>query len=189
MEGSLPLLTPGQRAVLLAVAKEAICAEVRRSPLSVVPSFDPVLQAPGAAFVTLRRGPSLRGCIGYVHAVKPLVETVVQCAVSAATADPRFPPVTPVELPSLTVEISVLSPLAAVPDPGEIQVGTHGLLISREGRQGLLLPQVATEFGWDRETFLRHTCQKAGLPPDAWRHGAEIYSFTVDHFTDDRPLA
>ena len=183
-----PFLTSEQRTALLALARAAICAEIRGTRLSAIPPDDPVLQAPGAAFVTLRHGQALRGCIGYIHALKPLAETVMTCAVSAAKADPRFSPVRPDELSALTLEISVLSPLVAVRDPGEIEVGRHGLLVSRAGRQGLLLPQVATEFGWDREAFLSHTCQKAGLPPHAWREGADIRSFTVDHFTDQRPV-
>ena len=95
---------------------------------------------------------------------------------------------TPNELPYLRVEVSVLSPLRPVADPQEIQIGTHGLFISQGGRHGLLLPQVATEFGWDRETFLRQTCLKAGLSGDAWMRGAEIQAFSVDHFTDDVPV-
>jgi AmmeMemoRadiSam system protein A len=142
----------------------------------------------GAAFVTITREGELRGCIGYMNPIKPLAEAVAYCAASAATADPRFPPVIAEELPHLRLEISVLSPLRVIEDPALVQVGIHGLFISQGGRHGLLLPQVATEFGWDRETFLRQTCLKAGLPADAWKHGAEIQVFTVDHFTDDIPV-
>jgi uncharacterized protein (TIGR00296 family) len=93
-----------------------------------------------------------------------------------------------IELGHLSLEISVLSALTAVADPAEVEVGRHGLLIRRGGRQGLLLPQVATEFGWDRQTFLRQTCYKAGLPADAWERGADLWRFTVQHFTDSRPV-
>jgi hypothetical protein len=96
--------------------------------------------------------------------------------------------VTPEELVHLQVEVSVLSPLRRITDPSEVQVGTHGLYISQSDRHGLLLPQVATEFGWDRDTFLRQACLKAGLPGDAWRQGAEIEVFAVDHFTDHAPI-
>lgn len=182
-----PVLTPAQRAALLAMARRAIRESVRGVPTGSPPPADPALQVPGAAFVTLTRDGELRGCIGYVEAVKPLAEAVAHCAASAALNDPRFPPVTPEELGHVRVEISVLSPLRRITDPQEIQVGTHGLFISHAGRHGLLLPQVATDFGWDRDTFLRQACLKAGLAGDAWKHGAEIHVFSVDHFTDDVP--
>jgi len=183
-----PPLTPEQRAVLLTTARRAIRDRVRGGPNATAPPVDPTLQAPGAAFVTIIYERELRGCIGYVEPIKPLAEAVAHCAAAAAAADPRFPPVTPDELPRLRVEVSVLSPLRPVADPQEIQVGTHGVFISQAGRHGLLLPQVATELGWDREIFLRQTCLKAGLPGDAWKRGAEIQVFTVDHFTDDVPV-
>jgi AmmeMemoRadiSam system protein A len=149
---------------------------------------DPALGAPGAAFVTLTRAGVLRGCIGYVQAIRSLAEAVAHCAASAATTDPRFAAVTARELPELQIEISVLSPLRVVTDPREVQVGLHGLHISKDGRHGLLLPQVASEYGWDRETFLRQVCGKAGLPPDAWRRGAEIQIFTVERIADGLPV-
>jgi AmmeMemoRadiSam system protein A len=179
-----PVLTPEQRTALLVLARSAILECVCHAQSVTTGTSDPALQAAGAAFVTLTRRGQLRGCIGYVEAVKPLTEAVAHCAVSAATADPRFLPVTPDELPDLRIEISVLSPLRRVDQPSQIQVGDHGLHISQGGRRGLLLPQVATEFGWNRETFLRQTCLKAGLPGDAWRRGAEIRVFTVDHFSE-----
>jgi AmmeMemoRadiSam system protein A len=183
-----PCLTPEQRVLLLAVAREAILARLGAGRTKTLPTADAALNAPGAAFVTLRKGHSLRGCIGFVHAVKPLVEAVAHCAVSAAMADPRFPPVRAEELPGLSLEISVLSPLAALPDPSALEVGRHGLFISKDGRHGLLLPQVAVEYGWDRLTFLRQTCVKAGLPTEAWAQGADLRTFTVERFTDGRPL-
>lgn len=183
-----PVLTLEQRTALLAIARRAIRERVRGSMTVTTATADPALQAAGAAFVTLTREGELRGCIGYVDPVKPLAEAVAHCAASAATADPRFPPVTPEELPHLRVEVSVLSPLRPIHDPAGVQVGSHGLFISQSGHHGLLLPQVATEFGWDRETFLRQTCLKAGLPGDAWRRGAAIQVFTVDHFADDTPV-
>jgi AmmeMemoRadiSam system protein A len=107
---------------------------------------------------------------------------VKEVAVSSAFEDPRFPPVQRSELAQLTIEISVLSPLRRITDPREVVVGVHGILIRRGFRSGLLLPQVATEQGWDRETFLAHTCRKAGLPMDAWKSPdvvLEVFSATV----------
>lgn len=188
MTDAPPVLTPEQRSALLAIARRAIRERARGAPDVIPGADDPVLQAPGAAFVTITRDGELRGCIGYVDPIKPLAEAVAHCAASAATADPRFSPVTSHELAHLRVEVSVLSPLRAITDPTEVEVGTHGLFISQAGHHGLLLPQVATEFGWDRETFLRQACLKAGLPGDAWKRGAEIQVFTADHFTDDLPI-
>jgi len=188
VNGPPPALTPAQRVLLLASARRAVRDRVRGTPNATVLPEDPRLQAPGAAFVTLMCEGDLRGCIGYVEPIKPLAEAVVHCAAAAASADPRFPPVMPDELPHLRVEVSVLSPLRSIADLQEIRIGIHGLFVSQTGRHGLLLPQVATEFGWDRETFLRQTCLKAGLPGDAWKHGAEIQIFSVDHFVDDGPV-
>jgi len=186
--GVPPTLTSDQRAELLATARWAIRERVRGLGSTAGPSRDPRLQAGGSAFVTITRQGQLRGCIGYVDPVKPLAEAVAHCAAAAATADPRFPTVTPEELAHLEIEVSVLSPLRRIADPSEVQVGIHGLSISQSGCHGVLLPQVATELRWDRETFLRQACLKAGLPGDAWRHGAEIQVFTADHFTDHAPI-
>ncbi len=183
-----PVLSPQHRATLLAIARQAIRSHVRKLPPAASHPPDSVLDAPGAAFVTLTKDGALRGCIGFIQAVQPLAEVVAHCAVAAATSDPRFPAATAEELSHLQLEISVLSPLQPLRDPNAIQVGTHGLYIRQGARHGLLLPQVATEYGWGREIFLRQTCLKAGLPPDAWRHGAEIQVFTVDHFSDGVPI-
>ncbi len=188
MSATPPPLAPEQRAALLDIARSAIRDRIRGTSCRGDRATESALKAPGAAFVTLTCDKELRGCIGYVEAVKPLAEAVAQCAVAAATADPRFPPVTANELPRLHVEISVLSPLRSIAEPQEVEVGLHGLFISQAGRHGLLLPQVAAEYGWDRETFLRQTCLKAGLPSDAWRRGATIQVFTVDRFTDGVPV-
>ncbi len=132
------------------------------------------------AFVTLTHRNRLRGCIGYVEPVKPLCETVRDVAAAAATSDQRFLPVATSELPDLGYEISVLSALRRVKDIKEIQVGKHGLLIKRGDREGLLLPQVATENNWDLTTFLQQTCVKAGLPSNAWQDDeADIFCFTA----------
>ena len=165
------MLTPEQRNQLLSIARRSIEAVLagHRPDLGGV-SLDPVLTRPSGAFVTLHEaGGELRGCIGSIQAVAPLFQAVSSSAINAAFRDPRFFPVTPEELPALHIEISVMSPIVPVASVEEIEVGRDGLIIARGSRAGLLLPQVATEYGWDRETFLRHTCIKAGLPPDSWR--------------------
>ncbi len=121
------------------------------------------------AFVTLKAHGQLRGCIGNFQSHSPLHSTVQEMAVAAACQDPRFSPVRPAELDDLDLEISVLSPLREISDVSEIEVGTHGIYIISPRGRGVLLPQVAVEYGWDRDTFLEHTCQKAGLPSGCWR--------------------
>ena len=180
--------TPEQRVELLSIARRAIRERVYGCSDSNPAPVDPALRTPGAAFVTLTHAGALRGCIGYVHAVRPLSEAIAHCAASAATGDPRFPPVTARELSEVRIEISVLSPLRPAADPDEIQVGVHGLHISKDDHHGLLLPQVASELGWDRETFLRQVCVKAGLPQDAWRRGAVLKLFTVERIEDGLPV-
>jgi AmmeMemoRadiSam system protein A len=134
--------------------------------------------------VTLNeRTGALRGCIGSIEPVAPLARAVAASAVNAAFRDPRFPPVRKEELPDLHIEISVMSPIETVADVKDIEVGRDGLIISRGHRAGLLLPQVATEYAWDRETFLRQTCVKAGLPSEAWRSpDCRIEKFSAEVF-------
>jgi AmmeMemoRadiSam system protein B/AmmeMemoRadiSam system protein A len=176
-------LSRDEKVALLGLARSAIESAMSRGPQPKIEALTPALEAECGAFVTLHRNGRLRGCIGYIRAVKPLHRTVAEMAVQAATQDPRFPAVTIDELPLLDIEISVLSPLQSVADVGDIVVGRDGLIIQDGTHSGLLLPQVATEYGWDRETFLEHTCLKAGLPPDAWRReGVAILSFTAEVF-------
>jgi AmmeMemoRadiSam system protein B/AmmeMemoRadiSam system protein A len=139
----------------------------------------------GAAFVTLKSRGRLRGCIGHVAARMPLYKSVQEMALAAAFQDPRFPPLEASELPGITLEISVMSPLRTICDPSDIEVGRDGLVIRKAGRSGLLLPQVAVEQGWDRDEFLRQTCVKAGLPVDAWKSDAEILAFSADVFGEE----
>ena len=143
------------------------------------------LGEPRGVFVTLHMGGDLRGCIGYIEPVVPLAQAVEEVAAKSALEDPRFPPLTKRELQEVEIEISVLSPLTRVRDAREIKVGVHGLVVSSGFRRGLLLPQVATEYGWERDEFLSHTCLKAGLPPESWKEErVEIYSFTTDVFSE-----
>jgi AmmeMemoRadiSam system protein A len=133
--------------------------------------------------VTLKKNGRLRGCIGHIVGRQSLADTVCEMAQAAAFEDPRFPPLSPSELDELEIEISAMTPLKEIDTVEEIQVGTHGLYIVNGGRSGLLLPQVAAEYGWDCRTFLEQTCRKAGLPQDAWKaSGTRIFTFTADVF-------
>ena len=142
-----------------------------------------ILKENRGAFVTIKRRGQLRGCIGNIEGRGPLYRTIEEMAEAAAFRDPRFAAVTERELSELEFEISVLTPLRKIKEVNEIEVGKHGLYITKGRQGGLLLPQVATEYGWDRQTFLEHTCNKAGLPSDAWKDkNAEIYIFSADIF-------
>jgi AmmeMemoRadiSam system protein A len=179
-------LNDAEQRTLLGLARQAIEAAVRGVE---PPPFDapegPLTERAGA-FVTLHRSGRLRGCIGNIESHRPLYQTVRDCARSAALSDPRFEPVTPQEVPELHLEISVLSPLEDA-RAEDVEVGRHGLMISRGFQRGLLLPQVATQYGWSRERFLEETCLKAGLAPDAWRRGARIQVFTAQVFSEPQP--
>lgn len=154
---------------LLEVARTTIREHLEQGKVSDQPATTPALERPGGAFVTLHEHGQLRGCIGTFTSPRPLVATVQEMALSSSQRDPRFPPVQLGELEEIDIEISVLSPLREIQDVSQIEVGRHGIYITRGLRSGVLLPQVATEYGWDRDTFLEHTCLKAGLPPDAWK--------------------
>jgi len=181
----LQLLDPNGRRELLAVARLTIEQYLSKGKSPSISSVTAAFQENRGAFVTLHRGEELRGCIGTFDANTPLLDTVQRMAVAAATQDPRFTRVRLEELPDLKLEISVLSPLAPIA-PEEIQIGRHGLYLSRGNNHGVLLPQVAVEHGWDRETFLTHTCVKAGLPRHAWREpDTLIEGFTADVFSED----
>jgi AmmeMemoRadiSam system protein A len=149
---------------------------------SAVAARAEALERPGGAFVTIHKHGELRGCIGHVEANEPLGRVIVRCAVAACSSDPRFPPVTASELSQLAIELSLLGPLERLAGPEHLELGCHGLVVERNWHRGLLLPQVATEWGWDRETFLAETCRKAGLPPEAWRYGAEVWRFEAEVF-------
>ena len=136
-------------------------------------------------FTTLKKSHLLRGCIGFVHPTYSLLENIVRSAILAGTEDHRFPSVTKEELSSLQFEFSILSPMEKVEDPSLIRPGTHGLFIKQGIREGVLLPQVASEYGWDRETFLRHICKKASLPENAWpEKECHLYCFTAEVFSE-----
>ena len=178
----MSLLTEEDRRSLLLLARRSLEAAVRREPKPAPSELSAGLEARLGAFVSLHKKGALRGCIGYLQAELPLYRTVMEAAEAAALRDPRFPPVQLPELPDVELEISVLSVFRAV-RPDEIQIGAHGLMITQDRARGLLLPQVAVARQWDRERFLEEACRKAGLPPDAWRHGATtIEGFTAEVF-------
>jgi AmmeMemoRadiSam system protein A len=143
---------------------------------------DSRLAVPRGAFVTLRRAGLLRGCLGHIEGTLPLVETVLHNARAAALSDPRFAPLTPAELPGLSLEISALTPLRPVQGPDEITVGQHGILLAKRGRRAVFLPQVATEQGWDLPTTLSQLALKAGLSAGEWHAGARFEVFEAEVF-------
>jgi uncharacterized protein len=176
-----PLLIPDARAELLRAARRTLEEYLTSHRTPVIEAIDAALLQPRGAFVTLHKGRGLRGCIGTFESTDPLLDTVQRMVIAAATNDPRFPPVDREELPQLHIEISALSPLRQAA-PEEIEVGVHGIYLTCAFHRGVLLPQVATENGWDRETFLDHTCHKAGIPPGSWRDPStkiEIFSAEV----------
>jgi AmmeMemoRadiSam system protein A len=175
---------------LLRIARDSIAASLTGGAISTTPRLSQSLQQACGAFVTLHLHGELRGCIGYIEARMPLWETVQDAAEKAALEDPRFAPLTFSEFQDVQIEISILSPLTAVRDVNEIVVGTHGLVVDAGYARGLLLPQVATEWGWGRAQFLSQTCRKAGLAPDAWKsEKVTLYSFTSAVFSEAAMLA
>jgi AmmeMemoRadiSam system protein A len=170
------------RCLLLRLARDAIVAHVSGLP-APTPGLAGILGRRGGGFVSLHtKEGSLRGCIGHLEENDPLGHVIVRCAVAAASEDPRFPKVTPTELHTIQIEVSLLGPVEAIAGPFDIEIGRHGLVIQRGRCRGLLLPQVATEWQWDAHTFLAHTCRKAGLPEDSWRNGAKLWRFEAEVF-------
>lgn len=181
------MFTEAQQRALVALARSAVTGAIAGDPTPAPRPEDlQALPAATGAFVTLKRDGQLRGCIGTLECRGPLAEEIARVAVSAAREDPRFAALRPEELDGLDVEVSVLGPLEEIDprDPAAIELGRHGLVVEHGHRRGLLLPQVATEWGWDREQFLSHTCTKAGLPADCWQRGAKVYRFAADVFGD-----
>jgi uncharacterized protein len=179
-----------ERRKLLELARESVRAAASGLKPPGVPSGEP-FSGRGGAFVTLKTSSGmLRGCIGHFRGTGSIGETIVSMAAAAATEDPRFPPVTPAEVEGLRLEISILSPMVPA-TPSEVVPGTHGVYIRSGPYSGTLLPQVASEEGWDREELLAHTCIKAGLRPDAWKSDdrgleMEIWTYTAEVFGEDK---
>jgi len=181
-------LNSSQKQILLKIARETIENTVLGSPPGQYSIDDPVLNTECGAFVTIHNGGNLRGCIGNITANTPLWQTVRNMAVEASTRDPRFPPITSRELDDIDIEVSALSPLRQIKDIDEVEIGRHGILIRKGLNQGLLLPQVATENGFDRISFLEHTCMKAGLPRNCYRdRDCQIFIFSATVFGEQEP--
>jgi len=175
--------SPEEKKALHELAYHAIRSRCLGEPMPDIRIELPKLMEPRGAFVCIHKGEDLRGCIGVIEPRGPLGETIRKMAIEAAFGDPRFCALAPDELDSIDIEISVLTPLQRITDPAEIEVGIHGLYIRKGFKSGLLLPQVAVEHGWDRVRFLEWTCQKAGLPKNAWKElETEIHTFSADVF-------
>ncbi len=181
MDAQRETLTESEAREVLVLARSSLDHFVRAGRrLRPEQPFTGGLALPCGAFVSLHtKEGELRGCIGHMVGDGPLGDLILELAISAGTRDPRFPPVTAGELDDLVYEVSVLSPMVAT-DPAAVEVGRHGLYVRRGARSGVLLPQVAVEWGWDREMFLTQTCRKAGLSERAWREpGTEVLCFTA----------
>ena len=174
------MLTPESQQQLLWIAHDALAARVRRERAPRPAASG--LHACQAAFVTIFCRGELRGCLGRLTPDMPLPALVSHLAQEVADSDPRFDPVRPEELADISLVISVLTPEHEIRALSEIEIGRHGLIVEKGSRRGLLLPQVATEHGWDRDTFVAQACLKAGLADDSWRHGARVFIFEAQVF-------
>ncbi|MFO7813982.1 MAG: AmmeMemoRadiSam system protein A [Pelovirga sp.] len=173
------MITDTAAQVLLSIARTAIEHEINKQPYSPPPREEQSLNERAGCFVTLIKNGQLRGCIGNFQSRLPLYQEVALMAVAAATQDPRFAPLTKPELDLINIEITILSPLEKISGPDDITIGEHGIYLEYGINRGVLLPQVATEHHWDTLTFLRQTCNKAGLSADMWQApDAEVYRFS-----------
>jgi AmmeMemoRadiSam system protein A len=176
-----------EKKYLLELARKSVDSAVRNNKMiDCTDGGFKDLSLDRGAFVTLTIQGQLRGCIGYTSPFQSLYLTVRDVAFQAALHDPRFPAVSERELSKLNYEISVLSPLRKIVDINKIEIGKHGLLIKNGRNEGLLLPQVASDYNWDRQTFLQQTCHKAGLPAEAWEdENTDIFSFSALVFGEE----
>ena len=173
------MLSKSEASVLLKIARHAITQQIMNDAYNPEPREEKSLNMHSGCFVTIKQKGHLRGCIGNFQSQQPLFKEVATMAVAAASQDPRFPPMNKNDLDNFNLEITILSPLEKIDNTDQIEVGTHGIYIIKGFNRGVLLPQVATEYGWDKETFLRQTCVKAGLPENSWQQpDAEIYIFS-----------
>ena len=176
-----------EKKILLEIARNAIRAAVLKTDEKPEPREEKTLNMRNGCFVTIKQDGQLRGCIGNFQSELPLFKEVAEMAASSATKDPRFYPLHSLDLENFSLEISVLWPLSKIDDIEEIEIGKHGIYIEKGFYRGVLLSQVATENNWDRPTFLKQTCLKAGLPTDAWdAEDADIYIFSAQIFGEDK---
>jgi len=178
------ILNKDQKKFLLKLARDSIKYYLKNGEHINIKTEEGILEEKRGAFVTIKHKNQLRGCIGYPTPYLPLYKTIIEASVMAATKDPRFLPIQKKELPDVNIEISVLSLPKKITGLDEIEVGKHGIIVSKGINSGLLLPQVPLEWGWDLETYLKHGCMKAGLDEDAWKKGAEIEIFTAQVFSE-----
>ncbi|NNE10259.1 MAG: AmmeMemoRadiSam system protein A [Gemmatimonadetes bacterium] len=174
------MIPPEDRRTLLRIAEQAVACALRGETYEPETPGEGALLERRGAFVTLERNSLLRGCIGRIASDEPLYALIPLMARDAAFRDPRFPPVTEEELPQLSFEISALGPARTIADPEEIRLGIDGLIVRHGSRTGLLLPQVATTFGWTKRQFLEETCEKAGLAPAMWKETATVEAFEAE---------
>jgi AmmeMemoRadiSam system protein A len=176
------MFTDQEKKAMLSIARDAIARRLGLAARDEAPEVTPAMREERGVFVTLHKKGKLRGCIGNIEGRRPLLEAISDLALESAFGDPRFPALRQEEFSELDIEISILTKLTRIENTDQIQVGEHGLYLRKGFHSGLLLPQVATEYGWDRKTFLEQTCWKAGLPEDAWQKDAEIFTFGAEVF-------
>ena len=188
------MLSLNEGTLLVKSARKTIEIYLQKCETLPTPKVPTKLKEPYGVFVTLTKHDELRGCIGHPMPTMPLIDALIDSAVSSATRDPRFPPMNPEELSEAEVEVSVLSKPETIevkhPEdyPNSIVIGRDGLIVEHGGRAGLLLPQVPVEWGWNAEEFLSHACMKAGLTPDAWLDkNTRIQKFSAQVFREKRP--
>jgi AmmeMemoRadiSam system protein A len=178
------ILSTEEKEKLLVIARESIISHVKGEQIPVPSVKEANLLKCVGCFVTIKSEGKLRGCLGQFTSGKPLHALVREMAIAAATRDPRFYPMRSEDIVNFKLEISVLSPLKKIESIEEIEIGKHGLYLEKNFYRGVLLPQVAIEYGWDRNTFLSQTCLKAGLGKDDWKEEAEIYIFSAEVFAE-----
>ncbi|KIH75791.1 hypothetical protein SAMN05660860_02927 [Geoalkalibacter ferrihydriticus] len=178
-------LTEKDKKILLKAARKAITDFVTTGSFEPEPREEKSLNRRNGCFVTIKQKGQLRGCIGNFQSERPLFKEIAEMAVASASKDPRFYPMKKEDLADFTLEISVLSPLKKIEEIEEIEIGRHGVYLEKGFYRGVLLPQVASEHGWDRNTFLKQTCIKAGLPTNAWQgDDTDIYIFNAQIFSE-----
>lgn len=179
------MLSKHQKKSLLKLARRVIEAELKEETIGFSQPEDEIFNEKMGGFVTLHSHGKLRGCIGYVEGFKSIYHTIIDMAKSAAFHDPRFSPISLKEMDEIEIEISLLSPLEKFKDINEIEIGKHGLLFKSGMASGLLLPQVAVEWGWNVEEFAEQTCRKAGMNLNCWqRSDCDKYRFEAVIFSE-----